>query len=169
MRTPGLWLAPALGLALTTGVPAAVKAADSIALPAIQAAYIRANGLQTGNNGERFFDVEGKDTGKYACYGILRFDTAAIKSDLDKRFGGGKYKVVGVTLELSQSLAKFTKDGSVLIYSNSGVDHRFERAQISLRSEGQGASWRTGRKRQIRQERRLGRSGRGWERRERQE
>lgn len=106
----------ALGLAFTFGCVTRADAADTFTVPAVQAAYIRPAGPQQGANGERYLDVQGKNTGDHACYGVVRFDGKRLKSDLDAKYGAGKYRITGLTLELTQSNAKFTKDGGVLIF-----------------------------------------------------
>ncbi len=101
---------------LTLGLSAHAAPPAASDLTAIQAVTIDATGPKSGANSDKYFNIEGKDTGKYACYGILRFDGATLKKDLDKKYGAGKYKVTNVTLQLTQSPAKFSKDGPVDIY-----------------------------------------------------
>lgn len=115
----------ALILALSIGTTAKAQTADTVSAPAIQTAYIRPDGPQKGANGDRFLDVEGKDTGKYACYGIVRFDAKTVKSALDTKFGAGKWRVTGLSLELSQSNAGFSKDGGVQIYLSQAATTEF--------------------------------------------
>lgn len=121
MRTMDLHCIAALCLALPTGIAAKAQAADTVTVPAVQTAYIRSDGPVKGSNAERYLDVEGKSTGKYACYGVVRFDGKSLKSSLDARYGAGKARITGLTLELTQSNARFTKNGSVVIYLSQAV------------------------------------------------
>ena len=79
-------------------------------------AIIEAGGPKAGDNGKRYLNVEGKDKGKYACYGFTQFDGAKLKADLDKRLGPGKYTIKGVSLQLSKSTASFSASGKVDVY-----------------------------------------------------
>lgn len=102
-------------LALTLlAATASVFAQSPLAAPALQTAIITATGPKQGSTGTRYFNVEGKSTGKYADFGVVRFDISKIKSDLAKQLGKGK--VTDVTLSLAQSNAAFTKDGTVDFY-----------------------------------------------------
>jgi hypothetical protein len=121
MNRVNLRLFAALICALAIGISAKAQTADTVSAPAVQTAYIRPDGPQKGANGDRFLDVEGKDTGKYACYGIARFDAKSVKSALDAKFGAGKWRITGLSLELTQSNAGFSKDGSVQIYLSQGA------------------------------------------------
>ncbi len=105
---------PLLGGILLSGV----AHAQSPVL-ATQTAMILADGPKQGPTAERYFNVEGKSHDKYRGYGVLRFETKALKAELDKKFGAGKYKITGVALHMTQSSAAFTKDGSVEFYISS--------------------------------------------------
>jgi len=83
-------------------------------------AIIESTGPKAGDNGKRYLNVEGKEKGKYACFGLVQFDGAAVKSTLDKKYGAGKYKVTGLTLELGRSTASFSAAGKVSVYSLAG-------------------------------------------------
>ncbi len=85
-------------------------------LKAVQAVTVEASGPKSGDNGDKFFNIEGAKNGKYACFGLLRFDGATLKKELDGKYGAGKYKITNVTLQLTQSPAKFSKDGPVNIF-----------------------------------------------------
>jgi hypothetical protein len=85
-------------------------------IPATQTGMIQTDGPKQGKNAARYFNVEGKSHDKYMDYGVLRFETQALKAQLDKKFGAGKYKVTGLTLQLTPSNAAFTQDGGVLFY-----------------------------------------------------
>ncbi len=92
------------------------SAQTAFSVPATQTAMIQSDGPKQGKSAERYFNVEGKSHDKYMDYGVLRFDTKTLKADLDKKFGSGKYKITGLALQLTQSNAAFTKDGSVQFY-----------------------------------------------------
>jgi hypothetical protein len=89
------------------------SAQTAFPVPATQTAMIQPDGPKQGPTAARYFNVEGKSHEKYVDYGVLRFDTKTLKADLDKKFGAGKYKITGLTLQLTQSNASFTKDGGV--------------------------------------------------------
>src|SRR5262249_49540437 len=61
---------------------------------------------QTGDNGSKYFNIEGKDKGKYASFGVLVFD-------MPKNFDASKIK--GATLTLVQSIPQFAADGEIKI------------------------------------------------------
>ncbi len=104
-------------LAMLVCAPAA-RAQDTA--PASSTSIIEAAGPKPGDNGKRHLNVEGKDKGKYACFGLVQFDGAALKTTLDKKYGVGKYKVTGLTLELARSSASFSAAGKVNVYTLAG-------------------------------------------------
>lgn len=107
----------ALGLTLTGSCIVRAQTADNaISLPATYTTYIGQQGPQKGPNAEKYFNIEGKSTGKYACFGVIRFNGKVVKGELDTKYGEGKYKVTDVTLKLTQSNASFSKDGTVFVY-----------------------------------------------------
>ena len=92
---------------------------QTFSTPATEAVTIGANGAITGAKGDKFFNVEGKAKEKFSCYGVLKFDGAKLKKELDAKLGANKYILNIATLELTQSNAKFTSNGSVNVYLTS--------------------------------------------------
>jgi hypothetical protein len=76
---------------------------------------IQAAGPRQGNNGDRFFNIEGDGNTGFSSYGVLRFDLTGVKSTLDTTFGAGKYAITDVTLSLTQANAAFSAAGTVLV------------------------------------------------------
>lgn len=89
---------------------------ETTPVTASQTAIIQADGPKTGATGERYFNVEGKGKGKYADFGVVRFDLSKLKTTLDQKYGAGKYRVVDIELALTQSNASFTANGDVEVY-----------------------------------------------------
>ena len=85
-------------------------------LKAVQAVTVEATGPKSGDNGDKYFNIEGTANKTHASFGLLRFDAATLKKDLDSKYGAGKYKITNVTLQLTQSPAKFSKEGQVNIF-----------------------------------------------------
>lgn len=94
----------------------AACAQTAFPVPATQTGMIQTDGPKQGKNAARYFNVEGKSHDKYMDYGVLRFETKALKAQLDKKFGAGKYKVTGLNLQLTSGNAAFTQEGGVLFY-----------------------------------------------------
>ncbi len=87
--------------------------AIAIAVPPSQAAVkvtaekcitVRADGPRPGENGAKYFNVEGKEHDKYASFGVLVFD---IPGEVGDR------PIKGLSLTLVQSLPRFAKDGAI--------------------------------------------------------
>ncbi len=74
---------------------------------------IQPNGPRPGDAGKKYFNIEGKDTGKYASFGVLVFE-------MPKETKATKVK--GMTLTLVQSVPAFSKDGAVKIYLAPDLD-----------------------------------------------
>jgi hypothetical protein len=68
---------------------------------------VQPTGPRTGDGGSKYFNIQGKDTGKYASFGVLVFE-------MPKETNASKIK--GMTLTLVQSVPAFAKDGAVKIY-----------------------------------------------------
>ena len=109
-------LSHSLSLPVVGSLFLAAAACAQAPVPVSQTAMIQADGPKQGLNTTRYFNVEGKSQNKYTDYGVLRFETKALKAELDKKFGAGKYKITAVTLHMTQSLAPFTKDGGIEFY-----------------------------------------------------
>ena len=116
MQTRRSFLRFGFGVLAFSLLPAAVGAQETVSVPATAASIIQADGPKQGSNSDRFFNVEGKGKGKYACYGVLRFDLSSLKSSLDKKYGAGKYAITGVSLQLAQSNAAFTGSGAIKFF-----------------------------------------------------
>ena len=93
-----------------------VFAIAQTSVPADQTVTVNAMGPVTGPSGDKYFNVEGKAKGKYACFGLIKFNTASLKEGLDKKFGPGKYQISTIILEMNQSNAKFTAGGGIKVY-----------------------------------------------------
>jgi len=93
----------------------AQQSAEATSKPSTTSIILQ-NGPKTGDNGAKYLNVEGKSKGKYASYGLVRFDLTAAKAELDKMFSAGKYQITGIALNLSQSIAGFSAAGGVNIY-----------------------------------------------------
>lgn len=76
-------------------------------------ATVKPAGPRTGVNGVKFFNVEGSANTTNASYGVLRFDTSALKSAFDTQYGPGGYFLNDITLALTESNAAFTHDGAI--------------------------------------------------------
>lgn len=104
---------PVVGSLLLGGV---ASAQTVFPVPVTKTAMIEVTGPKQGKSAARYFNVEGKAHIKFMNYGVLRFETKALKADLDKKFGAGKYKITDVTLQLTQSNAAFTQNGSIELF-----------------------------------------------------
>ncbi len=98
-----------IAIAFATAVQAqnvAGKAEAGEAVDASKCLTIQPNGPREGDAGTKYFNIEGKDNGKFASFGVLVFD-------MPKKLEGSKIK--SVTLALVQSVPSFAKDGDVKI------------------------------------------------------
>jgi hypothetical protein len=68
---------------------------------------VQPNGPRSGENGSKYFNIEGKDNKQYASFGVLIFEIP--KEVQDK-------KVKSVALTLVQSVARFSKDGAIRFF-----------------------------------------------------
>jgi hypothetical protein len=64
---------------------------------------VEPDGPRAAEAGKKYFNIEGKDNGKYASFGVLA-------CEMPKEIKGSKIK--GTTLTLVQSVPAFAKDGS---------------------------------------------------------
>ncbi len=76
-------------------------------LTASKSLTVQPNGPRAGDAGSKYFNIQGKDSGKYASFGVLAFE-------MPKNIEGSKIK--GMSLTLVQSVPAFAKDGAVKIY-----------------------------------------------------
>lgn len=102
-------------------------------VPVKQTSMIQSDGPKKGKSADRYFNVEGKSHDKYMNYGVLRFETKALKAELDKKYGAGKYKITAVTLQLTQSNAAFTQDGTVLFFFTPDAKTEIKEASSPLK------------------------------------
>lgn len=96
----------AIGL---TGV--AIDARAGLDAPATASLMVQKQGPREGENGRRFLNVQGKDSGedgKYASYCVLEVKAAKPEA---KPAG-----IKAATLHLTQSIPRFAKDGAFEIY-----------------------------------------------------
>jgi hypothetical protein len=68
---------------------------------------IQPTGPRSGEAGSKYFNIEGKDNGKYASFGVLVFE-------IPKKIDASKIKSLSLTLV--QSIPQFAKDGTVKIF-----------------------------------------------------
>jgi hypothetical protein len=69
---------------------------------------VQPSGPRGDEAGEKYFNVEGKDNGKYASFGLLTFPAPE---------GGSKAgRVESLSLTLVQSLPRFARDGKVEVF-----------------------------------------------------
>lgn len=78
---------------------------------------IQPNGPRTGDDGAKYFNVEGKNNGKYASFGVLTFE---LPKDVDVN------KVKSLTLTLVQTAPKFAKAGAIKVFLASNLDSKAE-------------------------------------------
>ncbi len=102
-------------LTLTYG---ALAASTALAQPyfAQQTGTILPTGPRAPTSGDNFFNVEGSDLGANASYGVARWDTAALRTNLNNAFGVGNWRITSVDLVLTQSNAAFSAAGDVRVY-----------------------------------------------------
>jgi hypothetical protein len=82
------------------------KAAAGEDVAASKCLTIQPGGPREGEGGTKYFNIEGKDNGKFACFGVLVFE-------MPKKIDGSKIK--SATLTLVQSVPAFAKDGDIKI------------------------------------------------------
>ena len=84
----------------------AAKAEPGEDVVASKCLTIQPNGPRQGDAGTKYFNIQGKDNGRFASFGVLVFE-------MPKNLDGAKIK--NVTLTLVQSVPSFAKDGDVKI------------------------------------------------------
>ncbi len=98
-----------IAFAFVTAVQAqnvAGKAAAGEDVAAAKTLTIQPGGPREGEGGTKYFNIEGKDNGKFACFGVLVFE-------MPKKIDGSKIK--SATLAFVQSVPAFAKDGDIKI------------------------------------------------------
>lgn len=68
-------------------------------------------GPRAGETSTRFFHIEGKNNKRYAAFGVLDFKLARPNAD----------KATGLALSLTQSVARFSKNGKIRVYLSADV------------------------------------------------
>jgi hypothetical protein len=90
-------------LAVVTVLPAQA----AMEVTASKSLTIQPGGPRSGENGSKYFNIEGKDNKPYASFGVLIFDLPREVQDK---------KVKSVTLTLVQSIPGFAKDGAIRFF-----------------------------------------------------
>src|SRR5438105_1530494 len=65
---------------------------------------VQPSGPRPGEGGSKYFNIEGKENGKYASFGVLVFN---IPREIQDR------NIKSLTLTLVQSIPRFAKDGAM--------------------------------------------------------
>ncbi|MFO0954036.1 MAG: hypothetical protein U0835_23355 [Isosphaeraceae bacterium] len=102
------WFAAAVVVLLVSTTPA--RADGKIELPAADAATVRKAGPRGGASASAYFNIEGKnngDDGSYASFGVVEFRAEKPAKPVAK--------VKGLKLLLTQSIARFSKDGPIKV------------------------------------------------------
>ena len=91
---------------------------------------IQKTGPRAGDNGTKYFNVQGKrsgERGKYAAFGVLEFiaPNSDVKHDT---------QVKGMTLTLVQSVPGFAKDGKIRFYLTTDTKTALASAQADAAS-----------------------------------
>jgi hypothetical protein len=102
MRTKSIALAT-LSLTILIGT----SGHAGVEITASKSLTIQPGGPRSGENGSKYFNIEGKDNDKYASFGVLVVE-------IPKEVQGKKVK--SVTLTLVQSVARFSKDGAIRFF-----------------------------------------------------
>ena len=74
---------------------------------------VQSSGPRSGDAGSKYFNIQGKDSEKYASFGVLVFDIP--KEIQDK-------KIKNLTLTFVQSVPKFAKDGAIRFFLAPDLD-----------------------------------------------
>jgi hypothetical protein len=80
--------------------------ADFINVAASDNATVQPGGPRAGDNGKRFFNIEGSGNGTFASFGVLDFNTSTFTTT----------SVTGAILQLTQANASFTTNGGLQIF-----------------------------------------------------
>jgi hypothetical protein len=97
-----------LGLLTASGSSVQAQDKGQGQLEAASTATVLSSGPRGGSNGARYFNIQGKANTQYAGFGVLDFPIPADKAAIDQ--------ANRLALTLTQSLARFSKDGKVKFY-----------------------------------------------------
>ncbi len=109
-----VWIAAASFFAVTFIV---APAHAGVEVAASKSLTVQPGGPRTGEAGSKYFNIEGKDTGKFASFGVLVFE---MPKETDKS------KIKSVSLTLVQSVPAFAKDGEIKIFLAPELDPAIE-------------------------------------------
>jgi hypothetical protein len=107
MKTTAARLQTIISLLIVTMMPGIPAMAD-IQVTATRSLTIQPTGPRQGENGSRYFNVEGSRHEKYASFGVLVFELP--------KGGDRSGEVKAMNLRLVQSVARFSKDGKVKFF-----------------------------------------------------
>ncbi len=91
---------------------------------------IQPNGPRSGDGGSKYFNVQGKDSEKYASFGVLVFEIP--KAIQDK-------KVKSATLTFVQSVPRFSKDGAIRFFLAPELDPKADLKFDASAADGVGS------------------------------
>ncbi len=97
----------ALALACLALAAVVVPARADVMTTASDNASVQPGGPRSGNNGKRFFNIEGSSNGSFASYGVVDFQFGAVAA---------QPAFTSLTLALTQANASFTADGGLNFY-----------------------------------------------------
>jgi hypothetical protein len=85
----------------------AVPAQAGVEVTASKSLTIQPGGPRSGENGSKYFNIEGKDNKQHASFGVLIFEFPA---DVQSK------KVKSMTLTVVQSVTRFSNDGAIRFF-----------------------------------------------------
>jgi hypothetical protein len=92
-----------------------LKISTAVSAEAAANATVEIPGVRAAPNGQAFFNIEGDGGDGFASYGVLRFNSAAMKSTLNSLYGAGGWEVSSIDIVLIEDNVSFTNSGSVSI------------------------------------------------------
>ena len=84
-----------------------IPAKAGIEVTASKSLTIQPGGPRSGENGSKYFNIEGKENKQYASFGVLIFE---IPKEVQNQ------KVKSLSLTLVQSIPRFSKDGAIRFF-----------------------------------------------------
>ncbi len=106
-------LRTALTLLVLTLSTVVARADDAATTTAKDAVTFQPEGPRKGPGGRAFLNVEGKNNAKYTAFGVIEFTPA--------KPARPAAKVASITLTLTQSVARFTKNGALKLWLTEDV------------------------------------------------